>query len=89
MRILRHKLFLKSFDKVPKKIQYQAIERLEIFLDHPFDPILRNHALKGKWIGFRSIDISGDYRIIFRELSDGKYELVELVKIGTHSQLYG
>jgi hypothetical protein len=35
------------------------------------------------------LDVTGDLRIIFRELSDGEYELVELLDLWTHSQLYG
>ena len=56
--------------------------------NNPFDLQLRNHKLKGKRIGCRSLDVMGDLRIIFRELSEGKYELVELIELGSHSQLY-
>jgi len=61
---------------------------IEKFMNNPFDLQLRNHKLKGKRIGCRSLDVMGDLRIIFRELSEGKYELVELIELGSHSQLY-
>ena len=32
---------------------------------------------------------SGDLRVIFRELSDGTYEIVELLDVGKHGRLYG
>lgn len=34
------------------------------------------------------IDVTGDLRIIFKELSNWKYEIVELYNVWTHSQLY-
>jgi mRNA-degrading endonuclease YafQ of YafQ-DinJ toxin-antitoxin module len=36
----------------------------------------------------RSINVTWDYRIIFRKLSDNTYEIVELIKVWTHSELY-
>ncbi len=59
-------------------------ERLEIFIEDPFDPRLRNHPLKGKLKGYRSINITGDWRALFKEVEDGVYFVI----IGTHSQLY-
>jgi mRNA-degrading endonuclease YafQ of YafQ-DinJ toxin-antitoxin module len=70
MRIIKHKQFDKSMKLLLPKIQHKAIASLEVFVSNPFDDNLRNHALKGKRHGFRSIDVTGDYRIIFRELSD-------------------
>ncbi len=81
MRILQHKNFLKSLDKLSIKIQHKAVQVIELFVSDPTHPSLRNHSLKGKRLGLRSIDVTGDFRIIFRELSDGKYELIELVQI--------
>ncbi|MDQ7009278.1 MAG: hypothetical protein Q9M94_03225 [Candidatus Gracilibacteria bacterium] len=54
----------------------------------PFDEILNNHSLNGKYLGLRSIDITGDFRAIFREFPNGKYEFVDFIDIGTHAQLY-
>ena len=89
MKIIRRKSFDKSLSVLHKKIITKAIETLEIFTNNYQDSRLRNHALHKQRSGYRSIDVTGDYRIIFRELSDGLYELVELIDIGTHSQLYG
>ncbi len=52
------------------------------------DKELRNHWLEWKYKWKRSIDVTGDIRIIFKELSNGKYELVEIYDIWTHAQLY-
>lgn len=88
MIIRYHKDFEKSFKKLDQKIKIKTQEKLIIFQNDPFDIRLRNHALIWKYKELRSIDITGDYRLIFKELSDGSYELVELLNVWTHSQLY-
>jgi len=42
--------------------------------------------LTGKYKGFRSINITGDWRAVFRELKSG--EIVYFDLLGTHSKLY-
>ena len=88
MKILFKKSFDKSKQKLPLSVRKKLTERLFLFEENPFSDLLHNHALKGEYLGYRSINITGDFRAIFRELSDGKYEFVEFVDIGTHSQLY-
>ena len=56
-----------------------------MFSLNPYDLRLNNHILSGKWSGYRSINITGDWRAIFRETETGVYFIV----LGTHSQLYG
>lgn len=88
MLVKYHKTFDKSFLKLLPKLQHKIRDTVVVFMDNPFDQNLRNHALKWKRLGFRSVDVNWDLRIVFRELSSGKYELVELVEVGSHSQLY-
>ncbi len=52
---------------------------------NPFDITLRNHALKGKYLGYRSIDISGDVRALYTVKGN---VIILFAFIGTHSQLY-
>jgi mRNA-degrading endonuclease YafQ of YafQ-DinJ toxin-antitoxin module len=59
-----------------------------VFVNNPFDKILNNHALNWDYEWFRSINITWDYRVIFREYPNWTYEFVEFIDIGTHSQLY-
>jgi addiction module RelE/StbE family toxin len=80
------KKFEKDLRKAPKKVQIAARTRIEIFLLDKFNPILNNHALTGKYEGYRSINITGDWRAVFRELEVG--EIVYFDVMGTHSQLY-
>jgi mRNA-degrading endonuclease YafQ of YafQ-DinJ toxin-antitoxin module len=81
--ILRYKKrFIKHFDKLSSSSQQKVDDTLVIFKENPFYNSLRNHALHSKkYDGCRSLDVTGDLRIIFRELSDGEYELVELLDL--------
>lgn len=85
MEVTLHRSFLKNYKKVPKKIRLQFIERKNIFLQEPFHPLLNNHSVDRVFSDCRSINISGDYRAIFRQ-EDGA---IVFLHIGTHSELYG
>lgn len=80
-----HRYFEKRLAKLPAKIQEKALKRIALFQIEPFSQILDNHTLSGKYSGFRSIDITGDYRAVYRPLSDNAAIFVD---IGRHSQLY-
>ncbi len=84
MNIFYSKKFDKMFKKCPQEIKNKFIERLELLNEDKYSPILNNHALSGKLKGLRSVNISGDYRVIIKEKTDG----ILLIAIGTHSQLY-
>ncbi len=85
MEAILHRLFLKQFKKVPKPIRLKFIERKNLFLNNKFNPALNNHSVDTAFPGCRSINITGDYRAIFKE--EGEH--ITFVKIGTHSELYG
>jgi len=86
MKIDHTKKFKKMFKKLPKNLKRKVIETIEVFIEYPFDPRLRDHALKGYLKGTRSISVNSDLRIIFKE-SDG-YTLVLMLDLGTHNQVY-
>lgn len=77
--------FKKTAKKLPPKVRAALRERLELFMEQPFDPILNNHPLRGSMRSYRSINITGNYRLIY-ESYDG--ETVRLIDIATHSELY-
>lgn len=85
MIIQTTKQFDKQYAKLNDKLKCQFKSRLVCFQTHPLDPLLRNHALKGKYSGYRSIDISGDVRALFTVKGD---LVIIFAFIGTHSQLY-
>ena len=78
--------FSKQYKKAPFEVKDSFDKRLGIFIQNKFHPVLNNHALVGKYRGYRSINVTGDWRAIFREFGSG--ELIYFDLIGTHSQLY-
>jgi addiction module RelE/StbE family toxin len=78
------KEFEKILEKLPKKIIKKFEEKLEIFLNDEFDFILNNHKLKSPFEEYRSINITGDFRLLYKKIDDTYI----FSKIGTHSQLY-
>lgn len=78
--------FKKQYKKLPRKVQVQFSERLKLFSTNPTNAMLRIHPLKGQYVGYWSMNVSGDFRALYRMDGD---EVVLFALIGTHSQLYG
>ena len=78
--------FVKQFKKLPASQQTQFYNRLLLFKADPSARALRDHALKGKFVGYRSINITGDVRALYYVQQD---VIVIFAFIGTHSKLYG
>ena len=85
MKIRFHKSFEKQFNKLKTSEKKKAQERLKLFLENPFNPILENHPLKGKYTDYRSINITGDLRAIYKLLNESE---CVFVAVDTHSNLY-
>ena len=79
------KTFDKQYSKLNDKTKTIYKNRIAIFKGNPFDFRLRNYALKGKYLGYRSIDITGDVRVLYTVKGD---IVIIFGFIGTHSQLY-
>ena len=86
MRIEFHRSFKKQYKKAPLKIRFQFDERLRLFGQHMFHPILRNHALSGDRAGQWSINVTGDWRAVY--VFGEKEGVVIFIDIDTHSNLY-
>lgn len=86
MIIVTVKNFDKAFAKLPKRIKELFLDKIEIFKIDPYNNILKNHQLKGSFKNYGSINITGDYRLIYEQYDD---VIVRLIDIGTHSQIYG
>jgi len=54
-------------------------------LNDSMNQLLSNHALTGRWDGYRSINISGDLRAVYEMIDK---DMVYFVAFGSHSQLY-
>lgn len=86
MQIEYSKKFIKEFKKSPDNIKDFFKKKLGIFIKNKNDIILNNHCLSGKLKKYRSINITGDWRAIFREIK--KENVVYFIAIGSHSKLY-
>jgi len=84
MKIILHKKFLKNYIKLSNSDKKRFQERRNLFLNNPFDPILNNHQLHGKYKKYRSINITSDLRVIYEQYVDD----VIFIMIDTHSNLY-
>lgn len=78
--------FDKAYVKLSEKVKAKFKQRKNLFMENEFHALLHNHPLSGEYSGFRSINITGDYRAIYYRLNE---DVVVFVDIGTHSQLYG
>lgn len=85
MNIRLHKKFRKDYNKLTSSQKKKFKERRNLFLQDEFNPVLNNHALTGKYKSYRSINVSGDLRIIFRREKDS----VLFAALDKHSNLYG
>lgn len=85
MNIRLHKKFRKGYNKLTSSQKKKFKERRNLFLQDEFNPVLNNHALTGKYKGYRSINISGDLRVIFRREKNS----VLFAALDKHSNLYG
>lgn len=52
--------------------------------DHPLPASLFDHALTGEWQGYRDCHIKPDFILIYRKVGT---ELLELARLGSHSEL--
>ncbi|MCX6703737.1 MAG: type II toxin-antitoxin system mRNA interferase toxin, RelE/StbE family [Candidatus Zambryskibacteria bacterium] len=78
------KSFKKNFKKLPQSVKESFQKRMMIFLRDEYDPLLRTHKLNPPWVGYKSIDITGDVRLIYK-IEGG---VCKLYRIGTHAELY-
>jgi addiction module RelE/StbE family toxin len=89
MKIFYNDEFIETLKKADVKIRKSYKERLVIFRINPYEPQLKNHALRKEWKGYRSINITADWRAIYKNISTNEDELVIYFSaIGTHKKLY-
>mgnify|MGYP001579904867 CR=1 FL=1 len=88
MRVRFSGKFNKTYDKAPYKIRDAFDTRLKFFLENPYHQQLNNHLLGGKYKGYRSINVTGDWRAIFSQHGEDDEKAIIFEVIGTHSQLY-
>lgn len=57
--------------------------------DIPLAAKYRDHELYNQFRGFRECHIKPDWLLMYRKTSDGTLQILELVRTGTHSDLFG
>ncbi len=80
--------FITKLKKLDVRVHKSFKESLTIFIDHPHNPQLNNHPLKRNYLGYRSIDITNDWRVIFSEKIEQGETIAFFVGIGNHKELY-
>ena len=85
MKFLFRRKFRRQYKQLPEHIQEKFGERRDLMRQDIYHPLLNTHKLRGKKEAFMSINITGDYRVVF--LWEG--DVITFHEIGTHSELYG
>lgn len=88
-RIKYTTLFNKQLKQAPLEIKIAFKETRELFFDDPKSPHLRNHALRKQFAGYRSIDVTDDWRALFKIRKSKTETIITFHIFGTHIQLYG
>lgn len=85
MKIYFYKKFEKKFKKLSAKEKEKVNRRITLFAKNMFSAALNNHALKGRFFGCRTINITGNLRAVYKKVGRDAYLFIDL---GTHSNLY-
>jgi addiction module RelE/StbE family toxin len=85
MKIVLHKGFKKQYNKLRESEKKKFKARRNLFLQNQFHSLLNNHALLGEYKGYRSINVSGDLRVVYELV--GK-DVVYFITIDSHRNLY-
>lgn len=89
MKIVFDPAFLSKLKKLNVRIRKNVKERIIIFFKNPNDLQLDNHALRDEHNGYKSIDITSDYRAIYKETQIEDEIVAYFITLGTHDELYG
>lgn len=84
--IVFHQSFKKKYKKLRQTEKERCDERLKLYEENPFNPILHNHSLKGEREGEWSINVGGDLRALY-EYETG--DIVIFTDVDTHHNLFG
>lgn len=88
MKIFYDPTFYKKLKTVDIRIRKSLKESIFIFSKNPHDPQLHNHSLTKNYTGYRSINVTADYRAIYKEVSRGDEVIAYFIAFGTHQELY-
>jgi addiction module RelE/StbE family toxin len=81
--------FLEKLKSVDVRIRKSFNQKIEIFKKDPLNSQLDNHKLQREYEGYRSINITNDYRALYEEVQAGSEIIAYFSLLGTHKELYG
>lgn len=87
LKLKRHKSYLKDFSKVKMSEQHYVkylLSLVSLLKEEKLTPEALDHQLQGELADCREFHISGDMILIYRIEND----TLQLLRIGTHSQLF-
>jgi len=73
--------FSKSLKKYSSSEKKRIKDKIQLFLNNPFNPSLKTHKLKGKLKNYWSFSITYNLRILFEFIGS---QTVGFIDIGTH-----
>jgi addiction module RelE/StbE family toxin len=80
---------LKDLKNITVRIRNNFFEKIRIFEKNHQNLVLNNHPLKHEYKGYRSINITNDYRALYMEITEGNEAIAYFSLLGTHKELYG
>lgn len=86
MRSVNDRVFERQYKKLPQALRTKMWERLALLVADESHPLLDNHTLHHPFEGYSSINVTGDWRLVYKKLGPDTYYLRA---IGTHHQLFG
>ena len=86
MKVKFHRKFERQYKKLPNFLKKKTSTSIQLFTQNPTHFSLKNHPLKGRLKGLRSISVTGDIRIIFQE--ENNYMWGVFLSIGGHDKVY-
>lgn len=88
MKVVYDPLFIEKLKKLDVRIRKRVNEKILLFSKNPDDSQLDNHPLQREYQGYISIDITSDYRAIYKETKIGNEVVAYFIFLGTHKELY-
>ncbi len=86
-KLERSKVFIKDLQKISFSNEHYSkyvVYLGKILSNQSLPPEALDHALKGEYSNYREFHVSGDLLVIYKTTE----EIIYLVRIGTHSQLF-
>jgi len=80
--------FIAQLKKQNVRIRKSFKKTIIQFSKDPNNKELNNHVLRKEWQGHRSINITADFRGIYKETQLRNEKIIHFVTLGTHKQLY-